>query len=61
MDYLYLLLSNLEVNRLNSLPQKVKDAFPEKITGMAMKHVAENNIPDYIIEHEDVLSFEEEE
>jgi len=55
------LLSNLEVNRLNSLPQKVKDAFPEKITGMAMKHVAENNIPDYIIEHEDVLSFEEEE
>lgn len=61
MDYLFLLLSNLEVNRLNTLPQKVKNTFPEKITEMAMKHVAQNNIPDYIIEQEEVLNFDEEE
>jgi hypothetical protein len=61
MDYLFLLLSNLEVKRLNTLPQKVKNTFPEKITEMAMKHVAQNNIPDYIIEQEEVLNFDEEE
>ena len=60
MDYLFLLLSNLEVNRLNSLPYSVKKSFPSKITEFAMEHVAKNEIPDYIVEQEEIIDMDEE-
>ncbi len=50
MNYLFCLLSNLEVQRINSLPTYVKQKFDRKITELAMEHVAENEVPDYIIE-----------
>ncbi|MDD3049593.1 MAG: hypothetical protein PHR06_00435 [Candidatus Cloacimonetes bacterium] len=50
MDYLYLVLSNLEINRLNSLPDFVKEKFDDKLTEVALTHVAQNEIPDYITE-----------
>jgi hypothetical protein len=60
MDYLFLLLANLEVNRLNSLPPSVKSSFPKKITEIALEHVAKNEIPDYIIEQEEEIDLDEE-
>jgi len=50
MDYLFCLLSNLEVERINKLPTYVKQKFDKKITEIALEHVAENVVPDYIIE-----------
>ncbi len=50
MNYLFCLLSKLEIQRINTLPSHVKQRFPEKITVMAMEHVAENEVPDYITE-----------
>jgi hypothetical protein len=60
MDYLFLLLSNLEANRLNSLPFSIKKTFPKKITEIAMEHVAKNKIPDFIIEQEEEIDMNEE-
>lgn len=48
MDYLYLLLSNLEVHRLSNLPFTIRQNLGKKITEMALEHVAANEIPDYI-------------
>ena len=48
LTYLYLLLANLEVDRLNALPQILKEKFNNKITEIAMEHVALNVVPDYI-------------
>ncbi len=50
MNYMFCMLSNLEVQRINTLPPYVKHKFTEKITEIAMEHVAENDVPDYIIE-----------
>lgn len=50
MNYLYCLLTKLEIQRINQLPSHVKQRFPKKITVMAMEHVAENDVPDYITE-----------
>ena len=50
MNYLFCLLSKLEAQRLNQFPTYVKHKFPEKITVMAMEHVADNEVPDYIAE-----------
>jgi len=58
MTYLYLLLANLEVERLSNLPYSVRRKFDEKITTMALKHIAANEIPDYIVE--EMMSDEEE-
>lgn len=58
MTYLYLLLANLEVERLSNLPYSVRRKFDEKITTMALKHIAANEIPDYIVE--EMMSEEEE-
>ena len=52
MTYLYLLLANLEVDRLNNLPITMKNQLKGKLTNIALEHIAENNIPDYIIEEE---------
>jgi hypothetical protein len=50
MNYLFCLLSKLEAQRLNQFPTYVKHKFAEKITVMAMEHVADNEVPDYITE-----------
>lgn len=49
MNYLFLLLANQEVTRLNSLPDLAKKTImkDEKITEVALLHVAENKIIDY--------------
>lgn len=53
MNYMFCLLSNLEVLRLNSLPSYIKQKFPEKITELAMDHIAQNEIPDYMMDIEE--------
>jgi hypothetical protein len=55
MHFLFCLLADLEVQRLNNLPPIVRQNFDKKITEVAMDHVASNLIPDYIVEQ-----FEEE-
>ena len=60
MTYLFLMLSNLEVERLSNLPEHIKKNFKNKVTETALLHVAKNEIPDYIIEQPEPV-FEEEE
>ncbi len=60
LDYLFLLLSNLEANRLNSLPFSIKKKFSKKLTEIAMEHVAKNKIPDFIVEQEENIDIDEE-
>lgn len=50
MNYLFCLLAQLESHRLLQFPAYVKQKFEDKITIMAMNHVAENEVPDYITE-----------
>jgi hypothetical protein len=50
MDYLFCILAGKESERLNILPDSIKKVFDEKITTMSLKHIAMNNVPDYIIE-----------
>jgi cysteinyl-tRNA synthetase len=50
MNYLYCLLSKLEAQRINQFPSYVKQKFDKKITVLAMAHVADNEVPDYITE-----------
>lgn len=50
MNYMFCLLSKLEAHRINQFPPYVKQKFEEKITVMAMEHVADNEVPDYITE-----------
>ena len=59
MDYLFLLIANLEVKRLDSLPYSVKSKFPKKITEIALENVAKNNIPDFIVEQADSIDLNE--
>ena len=60
MTFMFLLLSNLEVQRLSGLPRTVKDKFDGKLTETALEHVATGVIPDYIIEEEDEIDLEME-
>ncbi len=50
MTYLYLLLCNLESERLSNLPDHVKNKFDQKISVMSLDHVSNNLIPDFVIE-----------
>jgi hypothetical protein len=50
MDYLFLLLANLEVERLSNLPYTVRKKFEKRITDMALEHVAKGEIPDYVVD-----------
>ena len=50
MDFLFCILAGKESERLNILPDSIKKEFDEKITTMSLKHIALNNVPDYIIE-----------
>jgi len=53
MNYMFCLLSNLEVLRLNALPSYIKQKFPDKITEIALDHVAQNEVPDYLMDIEE--------
>ncbi len=53
MNYLFCLLSKLEAQRINQFPSFVKNKFEKKITTLAMEHVADNEVPDYIAELEE--------
>ena len=50
MDYLFCILAEKESERLSILPDSVKKEFSEKITTMALRHTALNDVPDYIVE-----------
>lgn len=53
MTYLFLLLANLEAERISNLPFSVKRTLQGKVTTNALEHIAENDIPDYVVEVED--------
>lgn len=53
MNYMFCLLSNLEVLRLNALPSYIKQKFGDKITEIALDHVASNEVPDYMMDIEE--------
>lgn len=50
MNFMFCLLSKLESHRINQFPSYVKQKFDKKITVLAMEHVADNEVPDYISE-----------
>ncbi|MBN2460002.1 MAG: hypothetical protein JXB60_00225 [Candidatus Cloacimonetes bacterium] len=52
MNFLFLLLANLEVERLSNLPFSVRKSFRQNLAKVALEHIAMNEIPDYIIERE---------
>jgi hypothetical protein len=60
MNYLFCLLANREIQRLNDLPDFLKSKFDGKLTEIAMDHVAVNDIPDYIEEIEKHAEYEEQ-
>lgn len=60
MTYLFLLLANLEVERLSNVPYTVRKKLPKKITEMALEHIADNEIPDYVMEENIVEEYQEE-
>jgi hypothetical protein len=60
MNYLFCLLTKLEIQRVNQLPAHVKQKFIEKITVMAMEHVAENEVPDYAMAEEAAREMDDE-
>ncbi len=49
MTYLFLLLANLEADRISNLPYTIRKQLSGKITSKALEHIATNNIPDYLI------------
>jgi len=50
MNFLFCLLAQLEAYRLLQFPAYVRQKFEDKIAILAMNHVAENEVPDYITE-----------
>ncbi|MCK9328373.1 MAG: hypothetical protein PHY08_03870 [Candidatus Cloacimonetes bacterium] len=50
MDFLFSILAKHEAERLADLPEGIKKKFEEKITTLALKHIAMNEVPDYIVE-----------
>ena len=53
MTYLFLLLANLEAERISNLPFSIKRVLQGKVTTNALEHIAANEIPDYVVEVED--------
>ena len=53
MNYMFCLLSKLEAGRLSQLPNYVRDKFGKKISVVAMEHVADNEVPDYLSDIEE--------
>lgn len=50
MNYLFCLLSKLEGQRISNFPAYVKQKFDKKLSVIAMEHVADNEVPDYLDE-----------
>lgn len=61
MTYLFLMLGNLEVQRLSNLPGVIKKQFEYKITETALDHVATNMVPDYLVEEHKIPESDQEE
>ncbi|OQY39309.1 MAG: hypothetical protein B6226_02085 [Candidatus Cloacimonetes bacterium 4572_65] len=60
INYLFCLLANKEVSRLNELPQGAKASFSKTITEEALDHIATNNVPDYMFQsNENMLNDDE--
>jgi len=59
MTYLFLLLANLEADRISRLPFSIKRKLQGKLTTTALEHIASNVIPDYVVEVDDDDSDEE--
>ena len=59
MDYLFCILADKESDRLTSLPDSLKRQFEEKITTMSLKHIALNDVPDYIVDEIEATKEEE--
>lgn len=55
MAYMFCLLANKEVERINQLPQSIRDAFKRPITEEAIEHIAKNHIPDYMFESNEAM------
>lgn len=55
MAYMFCLLANKEVERMNQLPQSIRDAFKRPITEEAIEHIAKNHIPDYMFESNEAM------
>ena len=53
MTYLFLLLANLEAERISNLPFTVKKTLQGKVTTTSLEHIASNIIPDYVVEVEE--------
>lgn len=53
--FLFLILVNEELKRLNKLPSSVKMKFEKKVPVIALEHVSEGNIPDYFIPEEEKI------
>lgn len=53
--YMFCLLANKEVERMNQLPQSIRDAFNRPITEEAIEHIAKNHIPDYMFESNEAM------
>ncbi len=53
MTYLFLLLANLEAERISNLPFSIKRILQGKVTTNALEHIAANDIPDYVVEVDD--------
>ncbi len=53
MNYMFCLLSKLEAGRLSQLPSYVRDKFGKKVAVVAMEHVADNDVPDYLSDIEE--------
>ena len=53
MTYLFLLLANLEAERISNLPFSIKRVLQGKVTTNALEHIAANDIPDYVVEVDD--------
>lgn len=53
MNFMFCLLSKLEAGRLSQLPSYVRNKFGKKLAVIAMEHVAQNEIPDYLSEIEE--------
>ena len=56
MNYMFCLLSKLEAGRLSQLPAYVRDKFGKKVSVVAMEHVADNEVPDYLNDIEEAPS-----
>ena len=50
MTYLFLLLANLEAERISNLPFSIKRTLQGKVTTTSLEHIASNVIPDYVVE-----------